>query len=171
MRYCSLAPDSGRRHRPLRWCRTRAPPRRRNDGSKRRPRAVRDRQFADGQRSGRRSCRRHYRAPAMCRSRAPRWWRSLGRCRSSEVCAKVVGVRTCRDAVLDAFTRLERRHGRTTFQLEEVVAETLAHDRQYKESTVRTHVTSRMCVNAPENHASVYGDLIRVDRGMYRRQT
>ena len=79
-------------------------------------------------------------------------------------------MRTCRDAVLDAFVRLECRHGRGNFQLEEVVAETLAEDPQYKESTVRTHVTSRMCVDAPDNHASVYPDLTRVDRGVYRRR-
>lgn len=74
-------------------------------------------------------------------------------------------MRTCRDAVLNAFARLERRHGR----LDEVVTETLTNDPQYKESTVRTHVTSRMCVDAPHNHASVFGDLTRVDRGVYRR--
>jgi hypothetical protein len=79
-------------------------------------------------------------------------------------------MRTCRDAVLDAFMRLERRHGRWTFQLDEVVAETLADDPQYKESTVRTHVTSRMCIDAPDNHASAYADLTRVDRGLYQRR-
>jgi hypothetical protein len=78
-------------------------------------------------------------------------------------------MRTCRDAVLDAFARLERRHGRKIFRLDEVVTETLANDPQYKESTVRTHVTRRMCVDAPDNHASVFGDLARVDRGVYRR--
>lgn len=36
-------------------------------------------------------------------------------------------------------------------------------------STVRTHVTSRMCVDAPDHHAVVYGDLRRVGPGMYRR--
>ncbi len=79
-------------------------------------------------------------------------------------------MRTCRDAVLDAFSRLEQRHGRRDFQLDEIVAETVAYDPQYKKSTVRTHVTSRMCVDAPEHHASVYGDLTRVDRGIYRRR-
>ncbi len=78
-------------------------------------------------------------------------------------------MRTCRDAVLDALSRLERRHGRSDFQLHEIVAETLAYDPRYKESTVRTHVTSRMCIEAPDHHASIYGDLTRVDRGIYRR--
>lgn len=79
-------------------------------------------------------------------------------------------MRTCRDAILDAFLRLERRHGRRNFQLDEIVTETLAEDPQYKESTVRTHVTSRMCADAPDNHATVFADLTRVDRGIYRRR-
>jgi hypothetical protein len=79
-------------------------------------------------------------------------------------------VRTCRDAVLDAFRRLERRHGRGVFKLEEIVNEVLAHDRQFKESTVRTHVTSRMCADAPDHHDSVYDDLERTARAHYRRR-
>lgn len=78
--------------------------------------------------------------------------------------------RTCRDAVLDAFTRLERRHGRNTFDLTEVVTETLTIDPGFAESTVRTHVTSRMCADAPDHHGTVYADLERVDRGRYRRR-
>jgi hypothetical protein len=38
----------------------------------------------------------------------------------------------------------------------------------YKESTIRTHVTSRMCANSPDNHAVTYPDLIRTDVGRYR---
>lgn len=72
--------------------------------------------------------------------------------------------------MLDAFERLERRHGRTDFELAEVITETLSADPQFKESTVRTHVTSRMCADAPDNHGTVYDDLARVDRGLYRRR-
>ena len=78
--------------------------------------------------------------------------------------------RTCRDAVLDALVRLERRHGRNTFALADIVTETLAGDPTYAESTVRTHVTSRMCADAPDNHGTVYADLERVGRGQYRRR-
>ena len=38
----------------------------------------------------------------------------------------------------------------------------------YAESTIRTHVTSRMCGNAPDNHAVTYDDLVRIDAGRYR---
>jgi len=79
-------------------------------------------------------------------------------------------VRTCRDAVLDAFRRLEHRHGRRDFRVDEIVNETLADDQQYKEPTVRTHITSRMCMDAPDHHATVYADLTRIRRGVYRRR-
>lgn len=36
------------------------------------------------------------------------------------------------------------------------------------ETTIRTHITSRMCANAPDNHAKTYADLERVGRGIYR---
>ncbi len=49
-----------------------------------------------------------------------------------------------------------------------IVGDMGTHDPQCKESTVLTHVTSRMCINAPDSHGSVYGDLVRVDRGMFR---
>jgi hypothetical protein len=71
-------------------------------------------------------------------------------------------TRTCRDAIIDAFVRLERRHGRRDFQLAEIVTETLAENPKLMESTVRTHVTSRMCVDAPDHHGTTYSDLTRV---------
>lgn len=44
----------------------------------------------------------------------------------------------------------------------EVVAEMRRRGTRYAESTIRTHVTSRMCVNAPRNHAITYNDFERV---------
>lgn len=76
---------------------------------------------------------------------------------------------TCRDEVLAAFERLERRHGRRELDLADVVQEVLASS-AYKESTIRTHITSRMCAEAPANHGTVYADLERVGRGRYRRR-
>lgn len=78
--------------------------------------------------------------------------------------------RTCRDAVLLAFDRLENRHGRRSFGLAEIVAEAHAVDASFAESTIRTHVSSRMCADAPGNHGTVYADLERVARGHYRRR-
>ena len=80
-------------------------------------------------------------------------------------------MRTCRDAVLDAFERLETRSGRRAFPLVEIVTETLRHDPQFRESTVRTHIVSRMCADAPDHHATVHNDLERVARGIYSRRS
>ena len=77
---------------------------------------------------------------------------------------------TCREDVLAA-TRLERRHGRLTFDLDEVVQEVLAGGSRYKETTIRTHVTSRMCADAPDHHGTVYADLQRVGRAKYQRRS
>lgn len=38
----------------------------------------------------------------------------------------------------------------------------------YAERTIRTHITSRMCVNTPDNHSTVYDDPERVGHGQYR---
>ena len=77
---------------------------------------------------------------------------------------------TCREAVLAAFERLERRHGRKVFDLWEIVQEVLTATDHFAESTIRTQVGSVMCVQAPTNHATTYEDLDRVDRGKYRRR-
>ena len=77
---------------------------------------------------------------------------------------------SCRDQVLSAFNRLERQTGRGVFTLSEIVDEVLSVSSTYARSTVQTHVVSRMCANAPNNHATVYPDLLRVERGEYRRR-
>jgi hypothetical protein len=76
---------------------------------------------------------------------------------------------TARDAVLAAFERLERGTGRTDFRLEEIVKQVMLHHPDYAESTIRTHIVSLMCANAPDHHGTTYDDLMRVDRGLYRR--
>lgn len=75
---------------------------------------------------------------------------------------------TCRDDVLAAFARLMARTSREAFSLKEVVREVRSQGSSYRESTIRTHITSRMCANAPDHHAVVYDDLERVGHGLYR---
>jgi hypothetical protein len=53
--------------------------------------------------------------------------------------------------------------------LAEIVAEVKEAAARYGDSTIRTHVGSRMCGNAPDHHAVVYNDLVRVGTGEYRR--
>jgi hypothetical protein len=54
------------------------------------------------------------------------------------------------------------------FVLADVIAEMRARGSRYDDSTIRTHVTSRMCANAPDHHAVVYRDFWCVDRGSGR---
>ena len=39
---------------------------------------------------------------------------------------------------------------------------------QYKDPTIRTHITARLCGDTPVNHGTAYDDLQRMERGRYR---
>jgi hypothetical protein len=78
-------------------------------------------------------------------------------------------METARDAVLAAFKNLERRTGRDVFDLGEIVREVLSTTSAFRESTIRTYVTSVLCSNAPVHHPNHTNDLVRVERGRYRR--
>src|ERR1043166_294175 len=67
------------------------------------------------------------------------------------------------DQVLSAARRLCRERGEWTFSAEEVVR-ALAH---LNEHSVRAHVGSRCCVNAPAHHAHRWPYFRRVARGRY----
>ena len=74
---------------------------------------------------------------------------------------------TCRDEVLAAADKIVG-DGIDPFSLDEIKEEMRRQGTKYKDSTISTHVTSRMCANAPVNHARVYDDLVRVGHGLYR---
>ena len=75
---------------------------------------------------------------------------------------------TCRDEVLEGARELSRLSPSGEFSVDDVVAHLRRKGSAYKESTIRTHITSRMCANAPDNHAVTYDDLERTARGTYR---
>lgn len=60
------------------------------------------------------------------------------------------------------------RSGQNTFTLMDIIQEMNRSGTDYAESTVRTMVTGHMCANAPNNSATPYEDLERLDRGVYR---
>lgn len=68
---------------------------------------------------------------------------------------------TCRDEVLQAARELAALSSEGAFTVHEVVSLMAQAGTRYKPATIRTHVTSRMCVNAPAHHASRYPDLAR----------
>jgi hypothetical protein len=63
---------------------------------------------------------------------------------------------TARDEILDALPRLRASLGRDYFTPAEVLQELRRVGSIYSDSTIRTHVVSRMCSNAPDNHEVVY---------------
>lgn len=78
-------------------------------------------------------------------------------------------LRTCREEILTAIDALERRHGRTDFAPVEIIQEARANGSTHAESSLRTHIVSRMCVNAPPNHIHRTDELIRTSQGYYAR--
>lgn len=74
-----------------------------------------------------------------------------------------------REKVLAGFDALEPRYP-DGVPLSEIVRWVCERFPDTNESTVRTHVTSRMCRNAPNHHAVVFEDLVRVARGRYLRR-
>lgn len=73
---------------------------------------------------------------------------------------------TCRDEILACINSMANPN--REFTVEEIVDSMRAGGSRYAESTIRTHITSRMCANAPDNHAVTYQDLERVGTGIYR---
>lgn len=70
---------------------------------------------------------------------------------------------TIQARVLEAAVRICRKRGRWTFEVGEIVRALPDLNPQ----SVRTHVTSRCCVNAPANHAHRWPYFRRVARGQY----
>ena len=75
---------------------------------------------------------------------------------------------TCRDEVLGAFKRLSAGDPNAAFTPQQIIDEMKQRGTSYAESTIRTHVTTRMCRDAPKHHGVTYDDLDRVANGMYR---
>ena len=67
------------------------------------------------------------------------------------------------EEVLETARRICRERGRKTFRVSDIV-QALPH---LNPSSVRTHVVSRCCVNAPKNHPHKWAYFRRVARGEY----
>jgi addiction module HigA family antidote len=61
------------------------------------------------------------------------------------------------------------RKGINEFSIPEVLGEMKSQGtlNRYRVSTVRTHITSRCCANAPDNHAVTYNYFRRIRHGVY----
>ena len=67
------------------------------------------------------------------------------------------------EEILRTAVRICRERGNWSFRTEEVVLR-LPH---LNESSVRTHIVSRCCVNAPKNHPHKWDYFERTERGVY----
>ena len=74
---------------------------------------------------------------------------------------------TAREQILKAVDSITNG-GQRTFTIAEVVDELRRRHTRLAESTIRTHVASRMCANSPDNHGTTYADFDRIDHGEYR---
>jgi hypothetical protein len=74
---------------------------------------------------------------------------------------------TCRAEILAAVRSLQARNAGQAVSPMEIIREMHRMGTIYPESTIRTHVVSAMCVNAPKNHAITWPDLRRVGHGLY----
>lgn len=80
----------------------------------------------------------------------------------------LASISTCRDEVLDCARELVDRRGIETFTIQDIVDCMQENGTRYAENTIRTHVSSVMCANAPKNHTNKTDDLERVAHGLYR---
>lgn len=82
--------------------------------------------------------------------------------------AAVIPASTARSEILEAVRAVVARSGRDVFTPLEIVTEMRKRGSRYAETTIRTMITAHMCSNAPDNAATTYDDLERLDRGQYR---
>lgn len=80
-------------------------------------------------------------------------------------------VMTCREEILGVLQQLSTRRPDGTFSVNEVLDAMQARGSTYKASTIKSHVISKMCRDAPRYHATQYPDLERVAVNTYRLLT
>lgn len=74
----------------------------------------------------------------------------------------------CHHEVLTATQEIVATKGKNEFTPIEVVRLLQERGTRYAESTIRTHVISRCCANAPPHHAVRYPYFGRIGKGRYR---
>jgi hypothetical protein len=75
---------------------------------------------------------------------------------------------TARSEILVTTRKLAEQSVDGSFTLLGILAEMRCAGSKYTELTIRTHVTSRMCADAPAHHGTTYDDFQRLGGGRYR---
>jgi len=74
----------------------------------------------------------------------------------------------CHEEVLEAANAIINKKGENEFTPNEVIIYLKNKGTAYKENTIRTHVISRCCKNAPEYHETRYQYFERISHGLYK---
>lgn len=75
---------------------------------------------------------------------------------------------TCHEEVLEAAKFIVKSKCRNEFTPDEIIKYLKKRDTIYKENTIRTHICSRCCVNAPKHHEVKWEYFERIGHGLYK---
>lgn len=75
---------------------------------------------------------------------------------------------SCRDELLSSIRSIVKSKGKNEFAPKEVIEFMKNNNTAYKESTIRTHIISKCCINSSRHHAIVYNDYERIGAGTYK---
>jgi len=75
---------------------------------------------------------------------------------------------TCREEVLECVHAILEASGETEFSTPQVLLCMVRRRSRYQATTIRTHISSKMCANAPKNHGVRTNGFVRVAHGRYR---
>lgn len=75
---------------------------------------------------------------------------------------------SCRDEILISVGAVINRKALNEFTVKEILDEMVENETTYKESTIRTHIISRCCVNSSNHHVTVY-EVFKEYEGAYIR--
>ncbi|MDY3369503.1 DUF7669 domain-containing protein, partial [Zhenhengia yiwuensis] len=70
--------------------------------------------------------------------------------------------------ILIAVKEIIKAKEENSFSVNEVVNWMQQRGTSFAERTIRTHITSRGCSNAPDNHAVCYENFYRIRHGIYK---
>ncbi|MGD6993981.1 DUF7669 domain-containing protein [Sutcliffiella horikoshii] len=76
--------------------------------------------------------------------------------------------KSCREEILSTVKEILNEKGKDDFTIIEVLEAMNRNNTTYSEYTIRTHISSRCCSNAPNHHKIVFHDYYRIERGKYR---
>lgn len=79
----------------------------------------------------------------------------------------ILSNNTCREEILQTVNFIINEKGVNEFTVKEVVQYMINNNTTFKETTIKTHITSRLCSNSPQNHLVVYNDFKRIKPGLY----